>query len=329
MKERWQKQCQGWLFFGLLAVGAVTESSCHSRSKPDCENNSAERNYTVYFQWDATRTNIRVVDAHTASEEASTPIRNALLRESASDVKKLQARTGLSSAQGSASLSLLGCGEPYLIRWSYPELPKLSELFGAAAGWNLSVLEKLLSDGMNVNARGFGGQTPLMAAAKDPTRHLTESQLAKLPWKPNSETVDFLLREGADPNAKDDEGLTVLMLADSSSVSKLIQAGADVNAQDDIGLTALMFHTLRGDVRAMESDLAAGAHVNAVDRDGRSALMYAADQGSYQAIKDLIAAGATLSAKGKNGETAFDIGQKRLQSDPSFQRALRLLSPKQ
>jgi hypothetical protein len=54
-----------------------------------------------------------------------------------------------------------------------------------------------------------------------------------------------LIEAGADVNAKDDEGLTPLMIAAHYStpemVTLLIDAGADVNAKDDDGQTPLMY----------------------------------------------------------------------------------------
>jgi ankyrin repeat protein len=77
--------------------------------------------------------------------------------------------------------------------------------------------------------------------------------------------VPRLLQAGADPNAKDREGRTVLMLAAASdevpeeTVQALIAHGADVNATSPAGETALGMARLRGDTPIVRLLVRAGA----------------------------------------------------------------------
>jgi ankyrin repeat protein len=74
-----------------------------------------------------------------------------------------------------------------------------------------------------------------------------------------------LLDAGADPNVKDAEGRTALMLAAASDdfpedlVQALISRGADVNAKSPAGETALSIAKLRGDTRIVRLLTRAGA----------------------------------------------------------------------
>ncbi len=137
---------------------------------------------------------------------------------------------------------------------------------------DVAKVKELLSEGLDVNSRDGFGRTPLMLAV-----HQNHGEIAKL-----------LIDNGADPNARQSEGVSVLAIArrDLALVKLLVAAGADVTAQDDDGLTVLM--CIAGD-RSMPME--------------------------NEIYKFLIASGADPDLKNKWGTSANDFLKMRLEED--------------
>jgi TonB family protein len=144
------------------------------------------------------------------------------------------------------------------------------------------------------------GLTPLMRAAA----------------RANLKQVKELIEDGADPNAADASGWTVLMYTrtreydEASStlhpdlIPILIKAGADPNYSSPRGDTPLMAAAY--DSR-FESTLArASANVNAQNGDGVSALMILATRAEADEIGKALLAGANPKLKDARGRTALD-----------------------
>ena len=123
-----------------------------------------------------------------------------------------------------------------------------------------------------------------------------QSTWEKLPWdifKYNEYFLDSEVRKqialGADVNAKDEHGKSLLMYAATNLSAQmlefLIEQGADVNAKDDKGQTALMFAAERGGIKNVQVLLKHGADVNAKNKWGDSALFYAALESNFGIIE--------------------------------------------
>ncbi|HML74438.1 MAG TPA: ankyrin repeat domain-containing protein [Anaerohalosphaeraceae bacterium] len=88
-----------------------------------------------------------------------------------------------------------------------------------------------------------------------------------------------------------------------SEIRAWIQTGADIDAADEEGLTLLRMASEAGHVEAVRVLLAAGADVNQQDKSSRTPLSYASYHGHVEIVKLLLAAGADGDAYDDSGET--------------------------
>ncbi len=105
-------------------------------------------------------------------------------------------------------------------------------LNNAVSAGNLAMTEYLLAEGkVDVNARNFKGETPLLALAGS--------------YMPKLETLQLLLDHGADIHARDDEGNTVLhrpffwLDVYLQVMGFLVKQGVDRSVKNHDGKTAL------------------------------------------------------------------------------------------
>jgi hypothetical protein len=117
----------------------------------------------------------------------------------------------------------------------------------------------------------------------------------------NTEQIKRLLSQGADVNAKDEEGQTPLHYAVKSGemevVQILIEAGANVHAVDKDGVTPLHTAAKFGNKDVVEILITNGADIKTKDKWLWSLLYYAAWQGHRDVAELLIAKGAEVNAK--------------------------------
>jgi ankyrin repeat protein len=119
-----------------------------------------------------------------------------------------------------------------------------------------------------------------------------------------------LLKQRADVNAPDAEGMTPLLWAahwnDLDTVKLLVGAGANTKAANRYGVTPLHEACTVGNVSMIETLLKAGADPNAAFGEGETPLMTAARTGNVEAVKMLYAFGAQVNAReGFRGQTAL------------------------
>jgi ankyrin repeat protein len=126
-------------------------------------------------------------------------------------------------------------------------------------------------------------------------------------------------------NARGPEGSTPFMYAvlytDASTLERLIKQGADPNKRNDAGATALMWAGL--DLEKTRVLVAHGADVNARSADARTALMVAAGKpGGGQIVKFLLAHGADPNPTSNPSAESSPLLEASLAGDAESLQAL-------
>lgn len=173
-----------------------------------------------------------------------------------------------------------------------------SELFGAVMSGDFSLVKRLVEQGGNVNHRK-GHFTPLMYAVGNA----------------NSKIASYLIKCGADVNARNDIGQTPLMIAATRGhkqiVEQLVHAGADTNIVDQEGRNAIAWAASRGDFADVISVLFTyGTNPNVSDKHGFTPLMRAAMLGHDDSVATLLTINADATVKFK-GKTAYQMAEEK------------------
>lgn len=170
----------------------------------------------------------------------------------------------------------------------------LSKLDKAAMKGNTKKVEDLLAKGKKVDARTAQGDTALFYA-------VAYNRL---------ETARVLLKNGADPNAADNQKYTPLLLACSVGIMKaLIAKGAKVDARSITGQTPIEHASLckTGVDKLLQILLQAGADPNTKDKIGMTPLHIAMGYSDVEAARVLLQNGAKVNAENVQRLTPRDI----------------------
>lgn len=98
------------------------------------------------------------------------------------------------------------------------------------------------------------------------------------------------------------------MTGDAKTIERLLGEGADVNAKDSkYHATALMWAAHNGHAAALRTLLQHGAAIDEKGPAGESALWFAAQKGQLETLRILAESGADIDVVGRDGDSAISI----------------------
>ena len=163
------------------------------------------------------------------------------------------------------------------------------------------VLQSIIDQGADVNARNSQNITALMLASK----------------KGNIDAMNVLLSAGADRTIEDADGDTWIHYANYGNCSKediqlIIDRGADVNERNKKNCTALMLASRKGNIDAMNVLLRAGADRTIEDADGDTWIHNAIyGNCSKEVLQSIIDQGADVNATNNKNSTALMLASEK------------------
>ena len=195
----------------------------------------------------------------------------------------------------------------------------------AASEGHTEVVELLLDREADIEATDNDGDTALTTAVKcghaETAALLIERGADKkvmgwteLIWAAffgSTEKIRLQLDEGADIEAKTNDGQTALIMAASEghteAVALLLDKGADIEEDKEDGWRALHFAASNGQTETVELLLDRGAGIEAKTNFGSTALILAASEGHTEAVALLLDKGADIEAEDEFGRTALIV----------------------
>lgn len=221
----------------------------------------------------------------------------------------------------------------YAVRESYTEISVLlggqEQLVDAAATGQIDKVERLLSIGVDVNARNSKDRTALMAASQrnnvDVIDVLLQSNVALNVQREEDgmtalmiavnqeqrETVQKLLGAGAAMDIVNAEGTALIQACKHTNteiITNLLEAGDNVDVQrEQDGCTPLMIASTEGSISVAKTLLQYKADPNVRDNAGRTPLMHSCLANQIAIIPVLLSAKANINSKNNAGRTALII----------------------
>ncbi|KAL2787023.1 ankyrin repeat-containing domain protein [Aspergillus keveii] len=198
---------------------------------------------------------------------------------------------------------LLAKGADPRVSVNKPYLGDMTPFSLACRQGHMSAVKAFLEHGFSVDFRNPNGSSPLHWATASPE---------------SPPLMDLLLEHGADVEAADGEGNTVLHAAarrNILAVEYLLAAGASCHARNNRGETPLMLGS--HSVRIIRRLLAAGADLHAQDNKGCTALCHAAEAKYNGAgvLQFLASQGANIHRPDLSGRTPLHHALPIVRSD--------------
>lgn len=190
---------------------------------------------------------------------------------------------------------------PEMVRFLLTKGSKTTAINLAAFFGELDRVRELVDDGADVNAKDGCSYSPLHCAV------LGE----------HKEAVEFLIRRGANINAKTLRGWTPVMVARPANIVRiLLDKGADVNVSTETGVTALHVAVNRGNTETVKLLVENGANTNFKcpsthgGWEGWTPFHVACRNGNPRIVGLLLAHGAQVDAKTYKNDTPISLAKK-------------------
>ena len=178
--------------------------------------------------------------------------------------------------------------------------------------FNLSNSHRALLGALLFGLAGCSGSEPPAVESAAAEAEYRPSNLHEAVLLGDRAAVERFLSAGADENATEADGTTLLMRAIHGGfpdiARRLIAAGAGVNATNRYGVNALYLAARGSDAASTRALLGAGASADTALPEGETALMTAAKVGSVAVVRTLLTGGADwLSLTALNDEASANI----------------------
>jgi len=141
----------------------------------------------------------------------------------------------------------------------------------------------------------------------------SDAELIRAIDSANVARVELLLKQGANPNARDERGEPALIFAlhsDHPEAAALLAGwpGVDLEEENPQGQTALMVAAYQGRLDLVKKLVESGAEVS---HKGWTALHFAASSGQIEVVRYLLDQSAYLDAESPNGTTPIMMAARR------------------
>jgi ankyrin repeat protein len=163
----------------------------------------------------------------------------------------------------------------------------------AAIAGETQCVEIPLSHGADPNLKDQNGMSALAYAVSG---------------RQSEESVNILLREHADANARDSDNTSILQLASMSSsatvIDDLLQHGSELNHVDDLGQNAATMAVCRNNNTVLSVLLQRGISLDVVTEKGETIMHFAATRATVGTMKTL----STASPENRLGDIDLNLG---------------------
>lgn len=181
------------------------------------------------------------------------------------------------------------------IDWRIHSKRGLRALHLAASMGLVTVIDRLLAAGDEVNASRTNTDIPLIIAARNG----------------KTDAVRYLLNAGGDPHGLGAKRITALHVAANAEITEmLLNAGAAPDARDKDGETPLFNAARTGRLDQIQLLVGANADVHVVNHKNETALLQAAQRGAVDVVDYLLDIGAKAILPGHRGRSFANVARR-------------------